>query len=176
MDGGLDYKPWDKKKKLLLSMTSFSLLLQYSVHTDEVPEAFHFRSTNVSLLNLKCHILVSSLTAAEVLGAARPPSTDWYSKQKCPARPVTHKQLYGCKETLWAGLQWNLPVLDLFPGSKHYGRHLTTLRIRARILIKSLWAFHPRRVQTLHYQHFTNSISTEEWADPVGGTVRLICM
>lgn len=162
--------------KLFLSMASLSLLLQYSVHTDEMPGAFHFRSTNVSFLNLKCHALISCWTTAEVLGSGRPPSTDWYSKQKCPARPVTHKQLYGCKEMLWARLQWNMPILDLFPGSKHYGRHLTTLRSRARILIKSLWAFHPRRVPTLHYQHFANGISTEGWADPVGGTVRLISM
>lgn len=100
-------------------------------------------------------------------GAVRPPNSDCYSWPKCLG-PVTHGHLYVCREALWARLPGNKPVLGLFPASKCYGRHLTILRSRARILIKNLWALHPRRVQTLHHQHFTNSISAGGWANPVG--------
>jgi len=147
------------KKSSFFSVTSVSSVLQYSDHTDEVPEALHLRNANWNHLNLKCHLWICFLTVAEILGAVRPPDTDWYSWPKCPGHPLTRGHLYGCREALWARLQWNKSVLGLFPGSKCYGRHLTTLRSRAGILIKNLWAFHPKRVQTLHYQYFTNSIS-----------------
>lgn len=153
--------------------TSVSLVLQYLHHTDEVPEAFNFCNANWNHLNLKCHLQISFLTVAEVLGAARPPNTAWYSQLKCPGCLVACRHLHHCREALWARLQWNNPILGLFPGSKCYGRHLTTLRSRARILIKNLWAFHPRRVQTLHYQHFNNSPSAGGRANPVGGTMQL---
>lgn len=81
------------KKSSFVSMTSVSLVLQYSNYTDEVPEAFHFCNANWNHLNLKCHLRISFLTVAEILGAARPPNTDCYSWPKCPGRPVTCRRV-----------------------------------------------------------------------------------